>query len=72
MRSRVPDRPEKMPPGEKHSDTFEHISDKLLRPQELVSSTKNDALEPNWKANRRDYERELPRLHVTIASYAFS
>jgi hypothetical protein len=32
---------------------------KLLRPQELMSSTKNDALEPNSKLNWREYEREL-------------
>ena len=36
-----------------------------------MSSTKNDALEPNSKLNRREYERELVRPHVEVASQLF-
>ena len=36
-----------------------------------MSSTKNDALEPNGKLNRREYECELARLHVAVVSHAF-
>jgi hypothetical protein len=58
--------------GEKHSDTFEHISDKTVEtagtncpvPRTMRSK-------PNCKLNRREYERELVRLHVTVASHAF-
>jgi hypothetical protein len=36
-----------------------------------MSTTKNDALEPNSKLNRREYERELARRHVAVASHMF-
>jgi hypothetical protein len=36
-----------------------------------MSSTKNDALKPNGKLNRREYERELARLHAEAASHMF-
>jgi hypothetical protein len=47
-----------------HSNT---VPTKPLRPQDLMSRTKNDPLEPDAKLKRKEYERKLARPHGVVA-----